>query len=45
MSQFDHYTLVGNQDTQMVVVVAAVAVDIDQHILHTRDYYYSYSVE
>ena len=39
MSQFDHYTLADNQDTQMVVVVV-VAVDIDLHILRTRDYSY-----
>ena len=41
VSQFDHYTLVDNQDTQMVVVVVVVvAVDIDPHILRTRDYSY-----
>ena len=46
MSQFDYYTLVGNQDTQTVVVVVVVvdAVDIDPHILHSHDYY-SYWVE
>ena len=47
VSQFDYYTLVGNQDTQMVVVVVVVvvdAVDIDPHILHSHDYY-SYWVE
>jgi hypothetical protein len=45
VSQFDHYTLVGIQDTQMLVAVAvAVAVDTDPHILHTHDYY-SYWVE
>ena len=43
MSQFDYYTSVGNQDTQMVVVVVD-AVDIDPHILHSHDYY-SYWVE